>query len=114
MVGEFLFDVDLEVVLNIFVLGNINMAIFGSILGYFVLQIIDQQGIYVLVIGIEVGQFEVYNNIEGNLFGIFDLDFECMGDVCVGICICFVIVDIDNDGKLEMIVGNECGGLNVF
>lgn len=37
MVGEFLFDVDLEVVLNIFVLGNINMAIFGSILGYFVL-----------------------------------------------------------------------------
>lgn len=48
------------------------------------------------------------------MFGIFDLDFECMGDVCVGICICFVIVDIDNDGKLEMIVGNECGGLNVF
>lgn len=37
MVSEFLFDLDLEIVFNFFVLGNINMAIFGSILGYVVL-----------------------------------------------------------------------------
>lgn len=49
----------------------------------------------------------MYNNIEGNLAGIFILDLECMGDVYVGVCIWLVIVDIDNDGKLEMVVGNE-------
>jgi len=112
--GEPLFDADPEAAPNILALGNINTAIPGSISGYSAPQIIDQQGTYVLVTGTEAGQLEVYNNIEGNLSGTFDLDSERMGDVRVGIRTRPAIADIDNDGKLEMIVGNERGGLNAF
>jgi hypothetical protein len=112
--GEPLFDADPEAAPNILALGNINTAIPGSISGYSSPQIIDQQGTYVLVTGTEAGQLEVYNNIEGNLSGTFDLDSERMGDVHVGIRTRPAIADIDNDGKLEMVVGNERGGLNAF
>jgi hypothetical protein len=37
-----------------------------------------------------------------------------MGDVHVGVRTRPAIADIDNDGKLEMVVGNERGGLNAF
>lgn len=112
--SEPMFDPDPEAAPNILALGNINTAIPGSISGYSSPQIIDQQGTYVLVTGTEAGQLEVYNNIEGNLSGTFDLDSERMGDVHVGIRTRPAIADIDNDGKLEMVVGNERGGLNAF
>jgi hypothetical protein len=112
--SEPLFDPDPETAPNLLALGNINTAIPGSISGYAAPQIIDQQGTYVLVTGTEAGQLEVYNNIEGNLTGTFNLDSERMGDVHVGVRTRPAIADIDNDGKLEMVVGNERGGLNAF
>ncbi|MEQ8705918.1 MAG: FG-GAP-like repeat-containing protein [Phaeodactylibacter sp.] len=109
-----MFNSDPEVAPNQLALGNINTAVPGSISGYAAPQIIDQEGIYLLVAGTESGQLEVYNGIEGNLNGAFNLDTERMGDVRVGIRTRPAIADIDNDGKLEMIVGNERGGLNAF
>ena len=108
------FNPDPNAAPNLLALGNINTAIPGSISGYSAPLIIDQQGTYMLVTGTEAGQLEVYNEFEGNLSGEFTLDSDRMGDVRVGIRTRPAIADIDNDGKLEMIVGNERGGLNAF
>lgn len=109
-----MFNPDPEAAPNILALGNINTAVPGSISGYSAPQLIDQEGTYLLIAGTEAGALEVYNGIEGNLNGPFNLDAERMGDVHVGIRTRPAIADIDNDGKLEMVVGNERGGLNAF
>lgn len=109
-----MFNADPEAAPNILALGNINTAVPGNISGYASPQVIDQQGTYILVTGTESGAIEVYNGIEGNLNGAFQLDTDRMGEVRVGIRTHPAIADIDNDGKLEMIVGNERGGLNAF
>ncbi|MCB0566808.1 MAG: T9SS type A sorting domain-containing protein, partial [Phaeodactylibacter sp.] len=95
-------------------LGNIRTSVPGSITGYSAPLVLDQQGSYVLVAGTEVGQIEFYNGIEGNVTGAFNLVTETMGEIRVGRRTRPAIADIDNDGFLEMIVGNERGGLSGF
>lgn len=112
--SEPMFNPDPEVAPNLQGLGNINTSVPGSISGYAAPQLIDQQGTYLLVTGTEAGQLEVYNSIEGNIGESFNLDAERMGDVRAGIRTRPAIADIDNDGKLELVVGNERGGLNAF
>lgn len=109
-----MFNPEPEEAPNLLALGGINTAVPGSISGYSAPLVIDQEGTYLLVTGTEAGQLEVYNGIEGNLTGTFNRDTERMGDVRVGIRTRPAIADIDNDGKLEMVVGNERGGLNAF
>ncbi|MCB9349689.1 MAG: T9SS type A sorting domain-containing protein [Lewinellaceae bacterium] len=95
-------------------LGGIRTSIPGSITGYSAPLVLDQQGSYVLVTGTEVGQIEFYNGIEGNVTGAFNQVTETMGEVRVGRRTSLAIADIDNDGFLEMIVGNERGGLSGY
>ncbi len=99
---------------NVFALGNINTAVPGAITGYSSPIVLDQEGEYVLITGTEVGQLEFYNGIEGNLSGTFNLVTDKMGGIRTGRRSRAAIADIDNDGKLEMIVGNERGGLSGF
>lgn len=99
---------------NIFALGNINTSVPGSITGYSAPVVLDQQGTHVLITGTEAGQVEFYNGIEGNITGVFNLVTDMMGGIRVGRRTSLAVADIDNDGFLEMIVGNERGGLSGF
>jgi len=112
--GNPLFNPNPDVAPNVFALGNINTSVPGSITGYSAPLVLDQQGIHVLVAGTEAGQIEFYNGIEGNINGLFNLVTETMGGIRVGRRTRPAIADIDNDGFLEMIVGNERGGLSGF
>ncbi|MCB0568122.1 MAG: T9SS type A sorting domain-containing protein [Phaeodactylibacter sp.] len=99
---------------NIFALGNINTAVPGAITGYSSPVVLDQDGAYVLITGTEVGQLEFYNGIEGNISGAYNLVTEQMGGIRVGRRTRPAIADIDHDGKLELFVGNERGGLTAY
>ncbi|MCB9041035.1 MAG: T9SS type A sorting domain-containing protein [Lewinellaceae bacterium] len=112
--GNPMFNSNPEAAPNTPGLGNIRTSIPGSITGYSAPIVLDQQGAYVLVTGTEVGQIEFYNGIEGNLDGAFNPVTETMGDIHVGRRTRPAMADIDNDGLLEIIVGNERGGLSGF
>ncbi|MCO6489791.1 MAG: T9SS type A sorting domain-containing protein [Phaeodactylibacter sp.] len=109
-----MFNPNTDVAPNIFALGNINTAVPGYITGYSAPLVLDQQGTYVLFTGTEIGRIEAYNGIDGNINGVFNVDTETMGNIQAGRRTRPAIADIDNDGLLEMIVGNERGGLSGF
>jgi hypothetical protein len=99
---------------NTFFLGKIDTRIPGYVTGYSSPLLIKVDGVFRLFTGSEAGQIEVYGNIENNLYGTFDLITETFGNIAVGFRTRPAMADINNDGFLEMIVGNERGGLNAF
>ncbi|MCB9265559.1 MAG: T9SS type A sorting domain-containing protein [Lewinellaceae bacterium] len=99
---------------NLAGLGNIRTSVPGSITGYSAPIVLDQEGQYILITGTEVGQIEFYNDIEGNITGAFHQETETLGDIKVGRRTRPAMADIDNDGFLEIIIGNERGGLSGF
>ncbi|MCO6479289.1 MAG: T9SS type A sorting domain-containing protein [Phaeodactylibacter sp.] len=112
--GNPMFNSDPTVAPNTPQLGNVRTSVPGAITGYSAPIVLDQQGEFVFVTGTEVGQIEFYNDIEGNLYGAFNLLTETMGDIRVGARTRPAMADIDDDGFLEIIVGNERGGLSGF
>lgn len=112
--GNPMFNPDPTAPPNTAQLGNIRTSVPGAITGYSAPIVLDQQGKFILVTGTEVGQIEFYNDIEGNIGGSFNLVTETMGDIKVGARTRPAMADIDNDGFLEAIIGNERGGLSGF
>mgnify|MGYP006269905297 CR=1 FL=1 len=109
-----MFNPDVNASPNQLALGNINTAVPGSISGYSAPLVLDQNGEYILITGTQGGALELYNQIDGNLQGSFQLDTEMMGGIQVGARTKLAAADLDNDGLLELIVGNQRGGLSAF
>jgi hypothetical protein len=95
-------------------LGNVNFSVPPALTGYGAPKILDQNGTYIMIAGSFNKGLLLYNDIEGNLDGTFSLNAENLGEISIGRRSSPAIADIDNDGKLEMIVGGERGGLNAF
>ncbi len=112
--GAPVFNPDVDAVGNIMALGNINTAIPGSITGYSAPLVLDQGGEYVLLTGKQAGPIEFYNQVEGNLSGTFQLDTDALGGIRVGARTRPALADLDNDGRLEVIIGNQRGGISAF
>lgn len=96
------------------VLGNVDTRVPGFTTGYSSPRIFEQDGRYLLLTGTEIGRLELYDNIDGNLAGDFSLVSEIYGDLKEGIRTHLDLADIDNDGLLEMVVGNFSGGLRFY
>lgn len=111
---EPMFNPDPEAMPNKLALGNINAAVPGSITGHSVPVVLDQNGTFLLFVGTEAGQIEVYKGIEDNIYGTFQQDAERMGGLRVGARTRPAFADLNNDGRLEVIVGNQRGGLNAY
>jgi hypothetical protein len=99
---------------NIFALGNINTAAPGFITGHSSPIVLDQDGEYVLVTGSQNGPIRFYNGIEGNINGVFNLETGLLGGIEVGRITRPAMADLTGNGRLEIIVGNERGGLSAF
>lgn len=69
---------------------------------------------YHLFVGLFSGNIRHYSNIDDNLDMPFDLLNDSFGDLDVGVHVRPAIADLNNDGILEMIVGNARGGLSAF
>ena len=108
------FNADSDIAPNIFALGNINLAIPPDLSGNGAPVVLDQEGTYILLAGMKDGNIRLYNGFEGAIDQDFTLNSAQLGGVDVGRRSHPAIADIDNDGKLEMIVGNERGGLEAF
>jgi hypothetical protein len=81
--------------------------------GYSVPQLVPDGpgGTYRLYVGRRSGHIYLYDNIEGNLAGNFNLVTKIAADTFIGGHTSPAIADINDDNKLDMVVGNTRGGL---
>ena len=109
------FNPDFTAAPNFQYLGNVNTSVPGVVInGLGAPVMLDQEGTHIMFVGIEAGNIRLYNDIEGNIQSNFNLDDEYAGDVNAGRRARLAVADINNDGRLEMIVGNERGGLQAY
>jgi hypothetical protein len=113
-VTEPMFDPDISAASNVLALGNINTAIPGSISGYSTPLVLEEDGGYLLLTGTQAGQLELYEVNNSNLAGPYNQRSEELGGIRVGARTRPAAADLDNDGLLELIVGNQRGGLSAF
>lgn len=99
---------------NNFLLGEIDTRIPGYSTGHSAPFIYDSEDGYKLLTGSEIGRIEYYTNIDGNLEGAFTASADTFGGILEGIRTNLVLEDINNDGMLEMFVGNFRGGLVAY
>ncbi|MDG1476736.1 MAG: T9SS type A sorting domain-containing protein [Vicingaceae bacterium] len=76
-------------------------------------QIIDSAGTTLLFSGSTNGFVYKFGNIDGNLTGTFSVD-SAFQNTWEGINSIISITDINNDNKLDMLLGNQSGGLTYF
>ena len=82
--------------------------------GYSSPKLIDINGEYYLFTGSYSGKIYLYNNIDGNLNGIFTELNYLNNNVWEGEKISIAVSDINNDNQVDLIIGNQCGGLAYF
>lgn len=89
--------------------------------GYSVPFIYDSLGSYRMIVGSEasknnpaMGQLWYYKNIDGNLTGNFTLVDSLYHNIWEGQRMTVFGKDINNDGGLDLIIGNYCGGLALY
>jgi hypothetical protein len=56
----------------------------------------------------------MYNEIESNIYNTFTTITEQLGGIQEGSQVRIALADLDQDGLLEMMVGNQRGGLSAF
>jgi len=66
---------------------------------------------YRLYVGTATGKVYLYDNIDGNLSGTFNLVTNAVADTFFGARMSPAFADINGDGKLEMLLGVKRGGL---
>jgi len=74
----------------------------------------NENGEYELLVSDEFGEVLHYTDIEEDLLGTFTLSDSSYGNINRGGNLSISGADINNDGKLEFIVGNIRGGVNLY
>ncbi len=91
--------------------GNVNVKGVYDIAGYSHPFIFKQSGITKIITGAENGYLRLYDNIDGNLNGNFTLVDSTFMNVWEGTRTAPSGADINNDGYIDLIVGNYQGGV---
>lgn len=97
-------------------LGDINVVRKStfSITGYSIPYLYSDAGNYKLLVGSESGYLYYYNNIDGNLAGTFTLVDSSYQKIWEGSRTAPTGADINNDGLIDLAIGNYAGGLSLF
>ena len=82
--------------------------------GFSAPKLIEINGLYHLFVGSFSGKTYLYNNIESNLGGVFTELNSINKNVWEGSKTSIALADLNNDDQLDMIIGNQCGGLAYF
>lgn len=99
---------------NLLQLGGIDARNINSSLGYAAPFILDSGDDFLVFTGTNRGQIELYSNVSGNLNGVFDREAEFFGDLRPGLRSEICLADFSGDGKYDLVVGNNRGGLEYF
>ena len=82
--------------------------------GYASPQFLMQGDDLALVVGTKHGHVRLYKNIRERLDGAFEIQDNFLGRIDVGERAQPILWDLDNDDKLELIIGNLAGGLMIY
>ncbi|WNJ18838.1 FG-GAP-like repeat-containing protein [Pontibacter sp. G13] len=74
----------------------------------------DSEGNYQMIVGAENGGLYQYENIEQFAGGAFPLTDSTFGMIEEGARVSLDMADIDQDGRLDMAVGNARGGIAIY
>lgn len=102
---------------NIPVLGQVDTRIPNDVTGFGYsapVFVRSPTGKLLLMTGSALGVVRIYDQIEGNLDGPFRLREDRYGRIREGFRTRPALADINRDGKLELLLGNERGGLGLF
>lgn len=108
------FGEDEEVAPNVPFLGDVDARIIGQSTGHSAPFFIDYGDRFELFMGTEHATLERYSNIDNNLNGDFDVVDENVLTFPEGNFLHPVFWDWNNDGFLDMVIGNERGGLSYY
>jgi len=114
-VGNPVFEADEDNSPNIIALGNVNTQTIGV-----EIQALTAPYFYfdgeetILFTGSKNGKISLYSDIDENLDGVFTRVEERYGDLYEGEATTVAVYDIDNDNLLEMLIGNQRGGLSFY
>lgn len=108
------FNSDQTIVPNNPFWGAVDTRITGNVTGYSVPRLWKENGIFKLFVGSQSGQIYEYTDIENNLNTVFTKVSEDYGSLKDGGNIYPDFIDLNNDGKRELILGNERGGITAF
>lgn len=108
------FNPDPSAAPNNFFLGGVDTRMPGFIMGSSHPHFFYDDNELVLLTGTENSNLEVYRNIQDNLEGNFTFSEELSDFLSNGFKTAPAVADINNDGLLEMVLGNERGGLSFF
>ena len=94
--------------------GNVKVNRPGYILGYSYPLLFKQAGVSKLLMGAESGFLQLYDSIDGNLSGTFKrVDTTYLG-IFQGTRTAPTAADLNNDGLMDLMVGNYEGGLSFY
>ena len=95
-------------------LGFIKVNYLGTSIGMSIPRFFENDsGETQLFVGAEHGTIEHFNNIDGNIYGNFDLITNQVAEINVGLRSTPGFADINGDNLRDLIVGNKRGGLQV-
>lgn len=111
--GNPMFEPDVTLSPNIEFLGGVETR-FMSSTGNASPVFIDYEDQYSLYLGTLDAQVMQYENIDGNIDGLFDFEGYGIGGVVAGDRSHIALRDITNSGTMEMVIGNRRGGISIY
>ncbi len=94
--------------------GNVDVRQIGWTTGYSYPHLFKEQGVTKLLVGSELGNLYLFDNIDGNLSGSFNRVDTALFQINEGPRCAPFFEDITNDGKRDLFLGNYAGGLAFF
>lgn len=96
------------------VLGNVEVNEWWNNQGFSQPQFFEHNGQTMLISGSVSGRISLFDDIDGNLTGTFNLVDSALFDLDIGGRSKVAWKDINNDGQQELVLGNARGGLTFF